>query len=204
MRAATSPSLGSPLLEGGDVVGALCVGWKHKHAAAAGQQRFLEIIAARAALGISTRRLADQRDAERLAAETLAAELADANAQLLARQGVLELLQELTTLSTSSLSLPEIGAKVLELMRERLVLRAAALYAMDDEAGALRALALIGFPDEITGARPFPSTTNPRRDASSFGICRRSRTSQILPRARAACGCATRSAPTERAGSSCP
>ena len=157
--------LGSPLLEGGDVVGALCVGWKHKHAAAAGQQRFLEIIAARAALGISARRLADQRDTERLAAESLAAELADANAQLLARQGVLELLQELTTLSTSSLSLPEIGGKVLELMRERLVLRAAAVYAMDDEAGALRALALIGFPEEIAGAMQ----TLPIDDESTTG-----------------------------------
>ena len=156
-------------------------------------------------MGISTRRLADQRDAERLAAETLAAELADANAQLLARQGVLELLQELTTLSTSSLSLPEIGAKVLELMRERLVLRAAALYAMDDEAGALRALALIGFPDEITGAMQ----TLPIDDESTTGrVVFRNLPAitheSILPRARAACGCATRSAPTERAGSSCP
>ena len=131
--------LGSPLLKGDEVIGALCVGWKQEHAAGVGQQRFLEIIAARAALGISARMLADQRDQQRFAAESLAAELAEANAQLLARQAVLELLQELTALATSSLSLQTIAERVLELTQRRLDMRAAAVYAMDDAAGVLRA-----------------------------------------------------------------
>ena len=144
--------LGSPLLKGDEVIGALWVGWKQEHAAGVSQQRFLEIIAARAALGISTRMLADQRDEQRLAAETLAAELAETNAQLLTRQAVLELLQELTTLATSSLSLRTIAERVLELTQRRLDMRAAAVYAMDDAAGVLRALALSGFSDSTAAA----------------------------------------------------
>jgi PAS domain S-box-containing protein len=144
--------LASPLLRGDDVIGALCVGWKQQHAAGVGQQRFLEIIAARAALGISSRMLADQRDEQRIAAETLASELAETNAQLISRQAVLQLLQELTTLATSSLSLPTIAERVLELAQQRLDLRAAAIYALDDAAGVLRALALVGFSADTAAA----------------------------------------------------
>ena len=157
--------LGAPLLDGADVLGALCVGWKKRHAADAGQQRFLEIIASRAALGISTRVLADQRDEQRVATETLAAELAETNAQLVARQKVLELLQELTTLATSSLSLETISERVLELTHQRLGLRAATIYAMDESADALRALALIGFPDDVAAGMQ----TLPIDDESTTG-----------------------------------
>ena len=157
--------LGSPLLKGDDVIGALCVGWKQEHAADVGQQRFLEIIAARAALGISARMLADQRDEQRFAAEALAAELAEANAQLLSRQAVLELLQELTTLATSSLSLQTIAERVLELTQRRLDMRAAAVYSMDDAAGVLRALALSGFSADVAAVMH----TLPIDDESSTG-----------------------------------
>ncbi len=143
-----SSILGSPLLDGKDVLGALCVGWKEKHVADVGQQRFLEIIAARAARSIQARMLADQRDEERLTAEALAVELAEANVQLRARQEALELLHELTTLANSSLSLAKIGGRVLELMHQRLDLRAATIYEVDAEADLLRLLALVGFPDE--------------------------------------------------------
>lgn len=158
--------LGSPLLKGDDVIGALCVGWKQPHAAGVSQQRFLEIIAARAALGISARMLADQRDEQRLAAEALAGELAETNAQLLTRQAVLELLQELTKLATSSLSLQTIAESVLELTQRRLDMRAAAVYAMDDTDGVLRALALSGFSAATAAAMQ----TLPIDDESSTGL----------------------------------
>ena len=80
------------------------------------------------------RLLAEERDEQRLAAEALALELAEANAQLLSRQEILELLQELTRVATSSLSLPEIGREVLALTHRRLGLGAATLYAMDESA----------------------------------------------------------------------
>jgi PAS domain S-box-containing protein len=157
--------LGSPLLKGDDVIGALCVGWRQEHAPEVGQQRFLEIIAVRAALGISARMLADQRDEQRFAAETLAAELAKTNARLLSRQAELELLQELTTLATSSLSLRTIAERVLELTQRRLDMRAAAIYTMDDAAGVLRALALNGFSSDLIAAMQ----TLPLDDESSTG-----------------------------------
>ena len=90
--------------------------------------------------------LADQRDEERLTAEALAVELAEANVQLRARQEVLELLQELTTLANSSLSLVEIGGRVLELMHQRLDLKAATIYEVDAQADLLRLLALGRLP----------------------------------------------------------
>jgi PAS domain S-box-containing protein len=145
-----SSVLGSALLDGERVLGALCVGWKEPHTADAGQQRFLEIIAARATDGISARLLAEQRDEERLTAEALAAELAEANVQMLGRQEVLELLQELTKLASSSLSLTEIGGRVLELVHQRLGLATGAIFALEPAARELQALALIGFSDEAT------------------------------------------------------
>ena len=164
-RAWQQVAAASPLLRGDDVIGALCVGWKQQHSAGVGQQRFLEIIAARAALGISARMLADQRDEQRIAAETLASELAKTNAQLISRQAVLQLLQELTTLATSSLSLPTIAERVLELTQRRLDLRAAAIYALDDTAGVLRSVALSGFSAEVAATMQ----TLPLDDESSTG-----------------------------------
>jgi PAS domain S-box-containing protein len=140
--------LGTPLLEGDDLLGVLCVGWKDLHVADAGQQRFLEIIADRAATAISARVLTEQLDEQVYVAESLAAELAQANADLQYRHHVLEFLQELTTVANSSLSLPEIGRAVLELIRDRLDLAAGFIYAMAQSGGELRALATIGFPDE--------------------------------------------------------
>ena len=157
--------LGSPLLDGKDVLGALCVGWKETRAADVGQQRFLEIIAARAARSIQARMLADERDEERLTAEALAVELAEANVQLRARQEVLELLHELTTLANSSLSLVKIGGRVLELMHQRLDLKAATIYEVDAQADLLRLLALVGFPDEQAALMK----TLPIDDASTTG-----------------------------------
>ena len=103
------------------------------------------------------RMVADQRDEERLTAEALAGELAEANAQLLGRQKVLELLQELTKVASSSLSLAEIGGRVLELVHQRLDLAAGLIYTVEPSAGELRALALIGYPDDaVRGMQVMP------------------------------------------------
>ena len=141
--------LGAPLLEGEGILGALCVGWKDKHAADAGQQRFLEIIAARAALGISVanacrpaRRRAPRRRGARRRARRRERPVAQQTGRLRAPAGTDDALHQLALASRDQ-------REVLELMHERLDLRAATIYAVDDEAGVLRALALIGFPDEI-------------------------------------------------------
>ena len=95
-------------------------------------------------------------EVRRLNAE-LGKRVAERTAQLLRRQAVLELLQELTTVATSSLALPEIGGRVLELMHQRLGLAVAQIHALADDAGVLRALALIGYPDDVAaGMRTIP------------------------------------------------
>ena len=137
--------LGAPLLDGEDLLGVLCVGWRNRHVADTGQQRFLEIMAARAAVGISARLLADQRDEQRFTAETLALELSEANVTLRSKQESLELLQELTNLANSLLSLPEISRSVLAEAQRRLGLLAAVICEMDPSTKALRVVAQIGF-----------------------------------------------------------
>lgn len=144
--------LGTPLLEGEDLLGVLCVAWRDLHVADAGQQRFLEIIADRAATALSARALADRLDEQVVVAEALAVELEEANADLQIRHEALRFLQELTTLASSSLALQETGQKVLELAHQRLGLRAAMIYAVDLAAAKLRALALTGFPDDTAAA----------------------------------------------------
>ncbi len=153
----THSLLGAPLLEEDDLLGVLCVGWTDLHVADAGQQRFLEIIASRAAQGISARMLADQRDEQRYTAETLALELAEANVTLRGKQESLALLHELTNLANSSLSLPEISRSVLLVAHERLGLHAAVICEMDHSADALRVLAQTGFhEDAVTPSQLAP------------------------------------------------
>jgi PAS domain S-box-containing protein len=138
--------LGVPLVQENELLGVLCVGWSDQHDADEGQQRFLEIIAARAAQGISARMIADQRDEQRIMAETLALELAEANVVLRGKQGSLELLHDLANLVNSSLSLTEISRSVLLVTEQPLGLRAGVICQMDP-AGALVVLAQTGFDE---------------------------------------------------------
>lgn len=80
--------LGPPLLQGEEVLRALCVGGTDAHVVDPGQQRSLEIVAASAAKGIATRMLADRRDDGLLAVDTFSVELAEPNAELLERHEV--------------------------------------------------------------------------------------------------------------------
>ncbi len=66
--------LGAPLVNEDRVLGVLHVGWRHKHDADIRQQRFLEIIAQRAAAMISARLLTEELHEQRLAAESVALE----------------------------------------------------------------------------------------------------------------------------------
>ena len=69
------PSSERPCSTGRTCSGSLCVGWNDLHVADAGQQRFLEIIAERAATALSARALTDRLDEQVVVAEALAAEL---------------------------------------------------------------------------------------------------------------------------------
>ena len=74
--------LGAPVVEHDDCLGVLHVGWRDRHQADVRQQRFLEIIAQRAAALIAARMLTEQLDEQRLAAESAALE----NARLFEEQ----------------------------------------------------------------------------------------------------------------------
>ena len=76
LRSRVRSLLGAPLLDEDRLLGVLHVGWNEAHAADAGQQRFLEIIAQRAAATIAARRLSEELDEQRLAAESAKLETA--------------------------------------------------------------------------------------------------------------------------------
>ena len=145
------------------------------------------------ALGISARMLADQRDEQRIAAGPSPPSSPRPTRSSISGQAVLQLLQELTTLATSSLAAHD--RQECQLAQRRLDLRAAAIYALDDTAGALRSLALSGFCRRGGCRHACP----PHRRRSSTA-----RRPQGLPavthdsdlvRRRAPDGCAMRSAP---------
>jgi GAF domain-containing protein len=60
-----------------------------------------------------------------------------------------ELLQEVTATATASLSLSEIGGRVLAVAAEHLGASAASIYAFDESEGVLRALAIVGYPEDV-------------------------------------------------------
>ena len=96
--------------------------------------RLIEGIAAQAAAAIGNAQLYE----------------AERRAELLASQELekTRLLQAVTTTATGSLSLSEIGEKVLTLMSQSLEAAAGAIYVVDKDAGELHALALAGYSDE--------------------------------------------------------
>ena len=82
LRHQTGSLLGAPLVDHDECLGVLHVGWKARHDADVRQQRFLEIIAQRAAALIAARMMTEELDEQRLAAESAARE----NARLFAEQ----------------------------------------------------------------------------------------------------------------------
>jgi PAS domain S-box-containing protein len=68
--------LGVPLLAEAKALGVLHVGWRDGHEPDITQQRFLEIVAARASAAISAQLLTDELDEQRLAAQSAASESA--------------------------------------------------------------------------------------------------------------------------------
>jgi GAF domain-containing protein len=74
---------------------------------------------------------------------------AEARRQLKRELERTKLLQDVTSSATSSLSLDEIGRRVLDLVCERLGSTSAIIYAISQVANELRALAVIGYPEEV-------------------------------------------------------
>jgi len=64
------------------------------------------------------------------------------------------LLQKVTTAATSSLSLPEIGARVLAIGTQALAASSGAIFVVDEAHEALRAIALAGYPDDTAARSP--------------------------------------------------
>jgi len=123
-----------PLMEGGEAVGTFYVAWAEPRHFSPPELSFLEAICGQFVGGLVHSRLFDaQQQAQRQAAAELERT---------------KLLQDVTTAATGSLSLDEIGYRVLALTMEALGAFGGAIYTVDEAKGQLRALALAGYPEE--------------------------------------------------------
>ena len=124
-----------PLIAGGQTIGTLYVAWAEPRRFGPEELSFVATVAAQTATGLENARLfeAEQRAQQRAELEL----------------DKTRLLQEVTRTATSSLSLDEIGRRVLALTTEALGASAGAVYAVDESEGTLRALALVGYADEV-------------------------------------------------------
>ena len=123
-----------PLLARGEAIGIFYVAWAQPRRFGAEELSFLQAVAAQAATGLENARL---YEAARLAQEQVRHELDRTT-----------LLQKVTTAATSSLSLPEIGARVLAIGTQALAASSGAIFVVDEAHEALRAIALAGYPDD--------------------------------------------------------
>ena len=103
------------------MLGVLHVGWRQRHLADDRQQRFLEIIAGRAAASIAARALTEELDEARLQAEALAAENARLyEAEQVARQretqraARLVVLKEIADSASSSLDVRQVAWRIVD------------------------------------------------------------------------------------------
>ena len=124
-----------PLVAGGEAIGTFYAAWAEPRRFEPEELSFLEAVAAECATGLENARLYE----------------AEQKAQLRARQELerTKLLQEVTTAATSSLSLPDIGQRVLALTMQALGAKSGAIYAVDEAEGVLRALALAGYSEDV-------------------------------------------------------
>ena len=124
-----------PLLAGGQALGTYYLAWAEPRAFGPEEVSFAETVAAQSATGLENARLfeAEQRAQQR--------------AKLELDKTVL--LQEVTKTASSSLSLSEIGRRVLALTTRALGASAGGVYALDEAEGTLHALALVGHADEV-------------------------------------------------------
>ena len=124
-----------PLLARGAAIGTFYVAWGQPRRFAAEELSFLEAVVAQTATGLENAQL---YEAAQRAQEQVRHELDRTT-----------LLQEVTTAATSSLSLPEIGERVLAIGIRALSAASGAIFVVDEAQEALRAIALAGYPDDI-------------------------------------------------------
>jgi PAS domain S-box-containing protein len=123
-----------PLMEGSEAVGTFYVAWAEPRRFSSAELSFLQALSAQLVSGLVHARLFDeQQQAQRQAAAELERT---------------KLLQDVTTAATGSLSLDEIGRRVLALSLETLGASGGAIYTTDEAKGQLRALALAGYPED--------------------------------------------------------
>jgi PAS domain S-box-containing protein len=124
-----------PLITSGEAIGTFYVAWAEPRRFESEELSFLEAVAAHSATGLENALL---YEAERKAQHRAKVELERTT-----------LLQQVTTAATSSLSLDEIGRVVLTLTTQALGASGAAIYAVDEGQGEVRALALSGYFEEV-------------------------------------------------------
>jgi PAS domain S-box-containing protein len=126
-----------PLIAGSEAIGTFYVAWAEPRRLRHEELSFAAAVAAQSVAGLQNARL---YEAEQKAQRQAQMELEKTR-----------LLQEVTTTATSSLSLDEIGRRVLALTTRALEASGGAVYVVDEAQGTLRALALAGYPEEVAG-----------------------------------------------------